>query len=228
MKNEVHVIFGATSGLGWHLASRLFYKGKIICAFGRRLERLQGLRATLCSVQKDNLRLLTFKGDITDAKSVNDFLSQVISKYNRVDRIIICSGKYIRTDVGTSIDLWKDVVNTNFWGTVNVVSSIVNGLKTGAIKNKVRCVAITSSLANKAIGGSTAYSCSKSALQIYINGLASDKQLSTLMLCYAIQPPPFRSEMNNIAQISAGTVAQKIINFFSKETDHCHARVIKI
>lgn len=227
--NKVNVIIGATSGLGWYLARSLFNAGHCVVAFGRRQSRLQGLRALICATKEQNNRLVTFEGDVTDRTCVSELFSMTIKKFGTIHRIAICSGHYSHTTIETPVEVWRHVMETNFWGVVHVLSELKGKIKNGDIKNKVTCLTITSSLADHCVAGSGAYSCSKSALQRYIDALSLDQEVRpSEWLVYSIQPPPFRSEMNRLANISAEAMAKSVIGNFSNEVEKWHGKVVKL
>lgn len=83
------LIIGATSGIGWGLASALVAKGTHVVLVGRRSEKLEAFRKEHPNTA-NLISTITF--DITSLASIPDFAQKVTSSHPDLDTIILNSG----------------------------------------------------------------------------------------------------------------------------------------
>ncbi len=202
--NYTIAIYGATSGLGWELAKEFYRVGWNICCFGRRAQRLMGLKSAFCYDSPKKCHLTV--GDITKKDSIGSFIESSVSKYKTIDLNIICSALYSGSSNKDHESNWRQVMETNFWGTYNVIEKTKDVLKKG---NKSVMIAITSSLAKQTIKGSGPYSTSKVAMECLLQSSKVDYS-NTNFIFDVVEVPSFRSEMNFHSDVSAEHVAKNV------------------
>ena len=107
-------IAGASSGLGAHLAKVLAREGAVIVVAARRLERLEGLVA---SIKKDGGMASAVEMDVTDGDSVNAAVSEADQELGGISILLNNSG-VAGTQAAIDIDEseWDRVVDTNLKG----------------------------------------------------------------------------------------------------------------
>lgn len=225
VKKSTFLIFGATSGLGWQLAQIAFAKGHNLCVFGRRRERLNGLRAVLCKTPKENNRFLSFCGDITNQKDIADFVAAAMAKHGHFDYIVNCSAIFLPACVGNNLSAWKNVIETNFWGSALLLEVLLNN----SCNNPFLFTLITSSLSKGGIVNSGPYACSKAALESLVRTAGKEIPISK-MAVIAVQLPPFRSGMNSTATLDAMAVARRLFRRLEKIgiNNRWHGKIIEV
>jgi short-subunit dehydrogenase len=155
------IVFGATSGIGRSLSQLLAEDGYTVMITGRRLERLESLKATRPE------SYLIRKHDITDVEDTGKLFEELPSSFKHVDLIIHNSG------IGeNNFDLeWdKDVptLNTNVTGAARVYQLAYNYFKDQGYGHLVGITSIASLVGNRHV---PAYHASKSFQSSYLESL---------------------------------------------------------
>ena len=155
------IVFGATSGIGKALSEMLVQDGYKVMITGRRLERLESLKAT--SPDSYVIR----QHDITDIEDTGKLFDELPSSVGQVDLIIHNSG------IGeNNFDLeWnKDwpTLNTNVIGAARVYQLAYNFFKVQGHGHLVGITSIASLVGNRHV---PAYHASKSFQSNYLQSL---------------------------------------------------------
>ena len=155
------IVFGATSGIGKALSEMLVQDGYKVMITGRRLERLESLKAT--SPDSYVIR----QHDITDIEDTGKLFDEFSSSLGQVDLIIHNSG------IGeNNFDLeWgKDwpTLNTNVIGAARVYQLAYNFFKVQGHGHLVGITSIASLVGNRHV---PAYHASKSFQSNYLQSL---------------------------------------------------------
>jgi uncharacterized protein len=158
-QDKVIIITGASSGIG-RAAALIFSQlnARVVLA-SRNVEKLESLKQM---IESQGGQALIFKTDICSFKDTQLMTKGTISKWGRIDILIANAGKHIQ-DVSHEIDIpsFKESMNINFFGTLNVIKSVLPEMKhTG----KGHIVIINSLDAKKGITGDGPYVSAKSAL----------------------------------------------------------------
>lgn len=224
MKNKTYLIFGATSGLGWQVTRFLFAGGNNVCAFGRRLERLNGLRALLCKTPAENKRYFHYRGDVSIREDVEGFIKTSADKFDSIAGAVNCCGIFKELAIGENLEDWERLMDINFWGNYYILESL---LDKNFKSQSMFFVAITSSLAKGGVINNGPYAVSKAALNALIATARKEVPMSKL-LTFAIQPRPFKSEMNKNAINRADKLALKLCHFLKNTDKFSHGEIIKL
>ncbi|KAJ8120911.1 hypothetical protein O1611_g10238 [Lasiodiplodia mahajangana] len=122
------VISGAAGGLGKAIASAFLEAGANVAIFDVNEERLKG---TATEWEKYGDKAITAKTDITDETSVNDFFTNAVAKFGRIDMLINNAGVMDKFDgAGTlSLDLWNHVIGVNLTGAFLCTKAAVNAFE---------------------------------------------------------------------------------------------------
>lgn len=123
------LITGGGSGIGAALTKELSAEGHSIIICGRRIERLK-------EVAKINKNIQYHVCDVSDEKSVIDFLDFVKGKFEYIDVIINCAGLFGaigRFDKADS-KIWKRTFEINLFGTYLITKHFLPLL----LKSKVK------------------------------------------------------------------------------------------
>ncbi|RMD49121.1 MAG: SDR family NAD(P)-dependent oxidoreductase, partial [Ignavibacteria bacterium] len=80
------LITGASKGIGKAIAFALDEKDNNLFLFGRDEEKLNNLSSEI------NCNSEIFAGDVSDTKFVNESVSEIIAKYNKIDVLVNNAG----------------------------------------------------------------------------------------------------------------------------------------
>ena len=157
------IIIGATSGIGENIASIFLEKGYRLGLAGRRMERLEAIKAK----SPDNIEIERI--DVC-SPDMEDALNRLISKVGGMDIFLLCSGvgKQNRR-LDTEIEVWT--TETNGVGFVRATTVAFNYFKN--VNQEKKQIAVISSIAGtKGLGAAPAYSATKAMQNTYIDALA--------------------------------------------------------
>lgn len=129
--SKVVFITGATSGFGRAAARRFAQGGWSVILTGRRLERLQELKAELSSQVPVHIAPL----DVRDAKAVQQVVDDLPEDFRPVTSLINNAGLALAPQPAQKVALqdWQTMIDTNITGLVNVTHALLPSLlKTGA------------------------------------------------------------------------------------------------
>jgi len=162
------VVTGASSGIGAATAVALANNGFTVIAAARRLDRLEELA-------KNHANIEPYFLDVTDEKSVSDFVSQVAGKNISV-LINNAGGAFDSQSVeNADVEVWRKSYDVNVLGTVRMVRALLPALKVSG-NGTVVLISSTAGYAAYENGGS--YVAAKSAevslartMRLELNGL---------------------------------------------------------
>ena len=114
MKQTI-LITGASSGFGLQVANRLHQSGFNVIGTSRTPDKHQKLVP---------FKLLTL--DIADDSSITSFGKQLFNEIDQLDVLINNAGYYVSgLAEETSIELGRQQLETNFWGTVKLTNELL-------------------------------------------------------------------------------------------------------
>jgi len=156
---KVILVSGASSGLGLAVANHLGNMGHIVYA---------GARSFKNEAEGKNLKKIWL--DVTDQKSVNDAVQNIITAEGKIDVLVNCAAMLILGSVeDISIEEFEQVINTNLIGTVRMCKAVLPYMrerKSGLIIN------FSSIMGLLAIPFQCAYSASKFAIEGFSEALS--------------------------------------------------------
>jgi len=187
------IIIGATSGIGYEVATRLVEDDWRVAVAGRRIELLERMR------KRFGENVMPYQMDVTQPESVA-VIDRMLAEIGSPDLFLYVSG------VGSqnrSLDEQVEIntVQTNSEGMVRIVSHFFNHVKLSrdyTSEHKAHIAVVTSVAGTEGLGLSPAYSATKKMQSTYITALA---QLS------AMEKVPVR-----FTDIRPGFVATDILN----------------
>jgi len=162
------VVTGASSGIGAATAVALANNGFTVIAAARRLDRLEELA-------KNHANIEPYFLDVTDEKSVSNFLSQVAGKNISV-LINNAGGAFDSQSVeNADVEVWRKSYDVNVLGTVRMVRALLPALK---VSGRGTIVLISSTAGYAAYENGGSYVAAKSAevslartMRLELNGL---------------------------------------------------------
>lgn len=123
MDRKIALITGATSGIGKACALSFYNQGYDIIITGRREERLQAFKQTL-----EEERVLTLCFDVRDQQQVSNALSQLPSKWTKIEVLVNNAGLALglSTFYKGSLEHWDTMIDTNVKGLLYVSKIVAN------------------------------------------------------------------------------------------------------
>jgi short-subunit dehydrogenase len=157
MKQTI-LVTGASSGFGLLIASRLHEKGHTIIGTSRNPEKYQS---------KLPFKLLPL--DLDSEQSINSFAGKLFKEITRLD-VLINNAGYLVTGLAeeTSVELGRQQMETNFWGTVQLTNALLPYFRK---QNHGKIITVGSILGLIGLPNVAYYSASKHALEGYFKVL---------------------------------------------------------
>ena len=176
-KNKVFVITGASSGIGAELAIQLSKRGaRVICA-ARTKDKLE----TICNkINEKNGHSIAVQADITDKAQCNKIINVAIEKYKKIDGLILNAGvsMWAKFDRIKDVDFFKDIMNTNYMGSVYCVHSALPFLK----KSKGKIISCSTGQAIMGFPNHSGYVASKHALHGFLSTIRMENKTDITVL----------------------------------------------
>jgi len=176
MKDKVVIITGASSGIGKALAFEFARRGSKIVLASRSGVADPGLLEFPSGI-------LDLRIDVTRENDCESLVKQTLERFGRIDILVNNAGISMRalfTEV--DLDVIRQVMNTNFWGTVYCSKYALPYL----LESKGSLVGVSSIAGYKGLPGRTGYSASKFAMQGFLEVIRIEnmkKGLHVLIAC---------------------------------------------
>ena len=136
LKDKVAVITGGSSGIGKATTIELAKAGCKVVLFAKTKQKLLDAFNEIKTFTEEVTAVVC---DVRNYDSVEKAFLGIIKKYNTVDILVNCAGIAIRRSFkSTSIEEAKDIMGTNFFGTVNCIKAVLPAMtrnNSGAIVN---------------------------------------------------------------------------------------------
>jgi len=211
-------IVGASTGIGLALAEQYAEQGLHLIISARRRSVLEQVKSDLLANYPD-CAVSVVELDTSEATSVNLARKRLADELGFIDSVIINAGtcEYINS-VNIDTDCVKRVMDTNFFGALNIVNASLPLLRFARQKSnaKPQLVFVSSSVTYQALPRAGAYGASKAALRYFAESLALDLQhegidVRVVSPGFVKTPLTDQNDFPMPARISANTAAQRII-----------------
>jgi short-subunit dehydrogenase len=184
------LVTGASSGLGAGLARRLALRGTRVYAAARRRDRLEALAA---EIGPGPGAIVPVVLDVADTAAVVDAVRRLDEESGGLDLIVANAG--LGTTRHASKLTWErdvePVLRTNVLGACATLTAALPGM---VARGRGHLVGVSSLAAARGLPTSAAYSASKAALTIFLEGLRVDLARTGVRVT-AIHPGFVRTEM---------------------------------
>ncbi|WP_420369395.1 SDR family NAD(P)-dependent oxidoreductase [Curtobacterium sp. L1-20] len=165
LQGKVALVVGATSGIGWAVASALSGAGASVAVAGRRADRLAELAASLSGP------VLPVELDVTDADSVEAAVAATVAEFGHLDVLINNAGvMYIGGVLGGDTAEWERMIRTNLLGNMLVVRAALPHL----LSARGTIVQTSSTSGRLSTAGSGAYSATKAGVNAFSEALRQE------------------------------------------------------
>jgi 3-hydroxy acid dehydrogenase/malonic semialdehyde reductase len=170
MKHIV-LVSGATAGFGEATARRFLANGHKVIALGRRVERLEALKASLPAEQQN--KLLTLAVDVCDSAKVDSLAASLPAEFAKVTVLVNNAGLALGLEPAHQAILtdWDRMIDTNIKGLAHMTRAFLPGMverKCGHIIN------LGSVAANYPYPGGNVYGGTKAFVEQFSLNLRAD------------------------------------------------------
>ena len=167
LSGKVALITGAAKRLGRAAALALAEAGANVAITFLQSEREAG--QTVKALQRSGADALAARCDVTDSKSVENALAEVVDRFGRLDILVNNAGRYetVKFD-DLTLNQWDAIFATNVRGPFLVSQRAVPHLR----KSRGRIIHLGSLGGIRAWAGNAHYCCSKAALHMLTKVMA--------------------------------------------------------
>src|SRR5947209_7838922 len=182
--SKVWLVTGSASGLGRNIAEAVLASGDRLVATARDPRRLEDL------VKKYGDQIRTAPLDVTDEREAYAAVQAAVDAFGRLDVVVNNAGYAdIAPFEQLSTERFKAVVETNFYGVVNVCRAAIPIMR----KQKSGCILQISSVGGRlARPGNTPYHAAKWAVGGFTESLAQEVAPFGVKVC-ALEPGGMRT-----------------------------------
>lgn len=166
MKDKVVIITGASSGIGKACALECAHRGAKVVLAARNTERLTEVAQTIENISKTTPFCVTT--DVSKENSCKELIEKTIAHFGQIDILVNNAGIAMRALLkDVEIQVLKDVMDVNFWGTVYCTKFALPHL----LKTKGSVVGVISIAGYMGLPGRTGYGASKFAVRGFLETL---------------------------------------------------------
>lgn len=182
--SKVWLVTGSASGLGRNIAEAVLASGDRLVATARDPRRLEDL------VKKYGDQIRTARLDVTDEREAHAAVQAAVDAFGRLDVVVNNAGYGdIAPFEQLSAERFKAVVDTNFYGVVNVCRAAIPIMR----KQKSGCILQISSVGGRlARPGNSPYHAAKWAVGGFTESLAQEVASFGVKVC-ALEPGGMRT-----------------------------------
>jgi short-subunit dehydrogenase len=187
LKGKRVVLTGASSGIGWYLATQLIAHGASVVVDGRRAERLSQLHQSVGNSQK----LIPVAGDICDGAHRQSLVNIATERLGGIDLLINNAGiGAIGAFEDASPERLRQILEVDFFAAAELTRLAIPHLKKG--KESVICN-VNSVLGYRGVPGKSEYCAAKFAMRGWSESLRLELRQYGIAVV-AVSPSTTRSE----------------------------------
>lgn len=168
MNNQVVIITGGSSGIGYALAEVFGRNGARVVITGRNATDLQAATERLT---RQGITVMGLAGDVSRAADIEQMVKDTVAAWGTIHILINNAGISMRAlfqDV--ELTVIQKVMDINFFGAVYATKACLPHI----LKNKGTIVGISSIAGYRGLPGRTGYSASKFALNGFLEALRTE------------------------------------------------------
>ncbi len=216
--DQVAVVTGASSGIGWALCKELAGRGCRVGLLARRREQLEQLAK---EIEQAGGTAALAPADVSNREQTLEAIHSLSRKLGPADLLVANAGVGAPTLVDPiNIGDVEKMIQVNLLGTIYCIEAVLpEMLKRG----KGHLAAVSSMASHKGLPGESAYCASKAALNVYMEGLRiqlRNRGIAVTTICPGfVKTPmtavnefhmPFAMEADAAARRIAGALDRKV------------------
>jgi len=149
---KIAVVTGGSRGIGLAIAKALAAEACSVVISGRRQQTIEVAAAELHREASGDRRILAVECDVRDDEAVARMFARVVKEFGRLDILVNNAGisQSAAPLQKTSVELWRDIIDTNLTGTFLCTRAAVPLMKPGATILNIISVAARDSFAGYA------------------------------------------------------------------------------
>lgn len=198
MKDNVIIITGASSGIGFALASELAQRGAVLALGARNGQKLEEM---VRDFSRRGVTSIAVPTDVSREDECRNLVQKTVEAFGRVDVLINNAGISMRA-LFEDLDLkvLHQLMDVNFWGTVYCTKYALPHL----LQSRGSVVGIISIAGYIGLPGRTGYAASKFAIRGFLDTLRCENRKKGLHVLVAA-PGFTSSNIRNLSLTADGT-----------------------
>jgi NADP-dependent 3-hydroxy acid dehydrogenase YdfG len=190
MANNVAIVTGASSGIGYSTSLALSKAGLRVAIGARRVDKLKVLEKEII---KNNQEVFAGKLDVTTKSDCDAFVDAVVSKWGRVDVLVNNAGlmplSYFKNG---KVEEWEQMIDVNIKGVLYCTSAVIPHM----LKEKSGHIVNMSSVAGRIVfAGGTVYCATKHAITAFSEGIRKELSPKYNIRVTCIEPGAVSTEL---------------------------------
>ena len=211
VKDRTVIITGGSSGIGKACALRFAREGAKVVIASRNATNLQKATNELLAITPHVLMVVADVSVFTDCEKI---IMSTLDRFGSIDILINNAGISMRGLFSeTKMEVFHQVLGTNFWGTVYCTKLALPHL----LKSRGSVVGISSIAGKKGLPGRSAYSASKFAIEGFLETVRTENLnngLHVLIACPGFTTSGIRNaalDANGAPQVTSPLDEQKMM-----------------
>lgn len=219
---QVIIITGGSSGIGKAVAERLVTKGAHIALVARDENKLRNTQQELRALAKSDQKVEIYLCDVSNSQAVQKTTQSIVEVIGLPD-ILINSAGILRECYfeNQSIETFREIMDTNFYGTLNFIKSTLPYFKK---KGSGRIINICSMAGLFGVFGYSGYCSSKHAVRGLTQTLRAELKPQNIKV-QIVYPPetstPMVDEVNKYRSIENRKIAESLPMLFTVDKVAC-------
>lgn len=192
IKDQVVVVTGASSGIGYATAIAIAKAGAKVAVGARRVDKLEQLKK---DIEKIGGECITVQCDVTKRSDCENLINAAIKKWNKIDILVNNAGLMPLSFVkNLKIDEWDQMIDVNIKGVMYCTAAAIPHMlaqKSGHIVN-------ISSIAGRVVfPAGSVYCATKFAVWAFSEGLRQELSVRNNIRITTIEPGIVDTELTN-------------------------------
>jgi short-subunit dehydrogenase len=215
--NQVAIITGASSGIGWSLANQLAAQG---CKVGLVARRLDNLVALAGEIEKAGGVAAYAGADVCDRAALVEAIHAVANQLGPVDLLIANAGVGAPTTIEPfNVPDVEKMIRVNLLGVIYSIEAVLPGMLE---RKKGHIAAVSSMAAYAGLPGESGYTSSKAAVNVFMDGLRiqlRDKGVAVTTICPGFVKTPM-TDVNDFHMpwlLQADDAARRILRALARK-----------
>ncbi|MEN6492943.1 MAG: SDR family NAD(P)-dependent oxidoreductase [Thermoguttaceae bacterium] len=220
-EGKIALVTGGSRGIGRACVVQLASEGaEVVFVYNSQQEAADALVKEL---EAQGHKARAVKGDVRDAARAQQIVEEIVEQRERLD-VLVNSAGIVRDGLLGSMtaDQWRDVLETNLFGTYNFCRAAVQQLmyqRSGSIVN------LSSTAAEFASRGQVNYAASKGGIDGMTRGMAKELAARKIRV-NAVAPGMIETDMSKVVRGLVGDKLKEIIPLKRIGTPEEIARVV--